>query len=358
MSQQSRALELCIRAAGVLVWAFAMCMLPGAAARAQQVGSGAQGSPASVDDTTAPSESVTNDSTVNVHLDAHLGATGSGTLSRQAMGTVQRRHARSKAHFVEGLAATKVGAWAQAVQAFTESVELVARPNTLFNLALAQAQLGQSAAAYMALQRYLELLRAHGPDAKREDAYADAEAFLEQLRTQVALLRLEVVPSGARVVLDGIQVESTITEPTKEQRGLAEPAEGALTERWVQAVTPGSHQIDVSAPGYQRLKRTLVASAGSGLTVRLRLEREVAARPELGALSAPVAPVAIPGPVRPVSTTRASSERVEHGPSLWTDPWLWTAGVGVAVAVGAIVLFSLDARDPAPEYMGTSGLSL
>jgi PEGA domain len=93
---------------------------------------------------------------------------------------------------------------------------------------------------------------------------------------QTASLRLEVTPASATLVLDG------------SGRGSADGFRGELS--------PGKHEIVITAPGYQRLRQSIRAAAGKPLTLSYRLSPIIAVRRPQPQESPPP----FPSPVRPV----------------------------------------------------------
>ncbi len=225
--------------------------------------------------------------------------------SAGASGTARRA-------FERGVTSLQLGRHGEALLAFQESYQLRPAPVVLYNLGLALRGLGRYRDAIDAFQRYLAAPE-QGADASRLTAIRD-----ETSQMQRSLIRLSVTvrPAGATVSIDGrpqtleqgllltdpgahvIEIaangfrqfrqertwragsESTLDvqlEPSSDGRLVVTPSvpdalirvDGAPagTGRADQPVLPGSHRIEVRAPGYEPFARTV--RVGSSATVRI-----------------------------------------------------------------------------------------
>lgn len=141
--------------------------------------------------------------------------------------------ARARTLFEQGFEAGQRGHWEEAADLFRRSREVLDRPSTMYNLALALSHTGESRAAVETLDEYFAAAR---PDDARME---DARTLRERLEPRIARLRLTVVPADANVEVDG----------------------RATSSREI-VLDPGPHTIVVAADGYARETVELVAASG------------------------------------------------------------------------------------------------
>ncbi|MGE0785129.1 MAG: PEGA domain-containing protein [Sandaracinaceae bacterium] len=178
----------------------------------------------------------------------------------------------ARALFDRGRELADLRRFSEAADAFTRSVALVDRSSARFNLAVCFYALNRYVEAEAELTRYL----AAADRASEGASYDDAERMLAHARSAIGELTIEVEPSDARVMVDGVAV--------------------ATGPRRSVAVNPGPHVVRVEAEGYAPQLATVVTSAGerSAHVAHLASTR----RPATLEVRAGEAPIAIDG--RPV----------------------------------------------------------
>jgi tetratricopeptide (TPR) repeat protein len=170
-----------------------------------------------------------------------------------ALGVPARADDASEARvwFERGIAASRSGDFAEAVEAFKHSSELAERPSVLQNLSVALEHLGRYREALDAVERALTLQAKTAPRER-----AKLESLRAELLGKVAELRFEVSPSEAVVELDGRLLEA------REAR-----------------CDPGEHQLRVSASGHQTATRVLTLAMGARRVERIMLDAQAATEP-------------------------------------------------------------------------------
>jgi hypothetical protein len=148
--------------------------------------------------------------------------------------------AAAEQSFRTGRRLLQEGKIAEACAAFDDSQRLDPALGTLLNLAECEAQLGHHARAYALFQEVLSWSRRTQQRA-RENVALDR---LAELKTKVALVVVDA-PSGARVLLDGLEVQIGSQLP----------------------VEPGQHEAVASLSG-RVLSKTFEVKAGDSFAVR------------------------------------------------------------------------------------------
>jgi len=145
--------------------------------------------------------------------------------------------------FREGLGAFDEGDHEAALRAFQRSFELRPVPSVLFNIAR----------TYEGLRRYPEAIRTYERYLREEVSVPPARRRLvrdemERLTRLIAPLEVTVSPPGARIRIDGEEVEA-----------------GSIP------LAPGEHLLEVSAPGHATERREIAAEAGRRLELQIEL---------------------------------------------------------------------------------------
>lgn len=253
--------------------------------------------------------------------------------------------------------------YAEAVEAFQQSLEHHARPSTRFNLALCLFALGRHVETVAALEAYI----AEAPP-EEADGVTEARRVMALAQGRLASLSVDVLPSTARVTVDGnevaepsaalrldpgvhvLRVEATDHAPqvvrleldagerrreivrlesTREPALLSvrvdRPASLFVDDRPVDSLElerlePGPHRVRIEAPG-ARWERELTLESGQHFELDLALPEE-------------------PPPPR----------------QWWQKPWPWLAA-GVAIAGGVLAAVLLSGRTGDPSG-GASGVVL
>ncbi|MEQ9077953.1 MAG: PEGA domain-containing protein [Sandaracinaceae bacterium] len=148
----------------------------------------------------------------------------------------------ARAHFDRGRGLAEQRRFSEAAEAFRQSLALVDRPTTAYNLALCYYALERYVEAIEALDRYRE----QADIATEGEAYVEAQRMLAHAQRAVAEVHVDVIPADASVMLDGHALEGS----------------GARTAR----VNPGSHVIRVEADGHA--PQLIEVEAEPGVTLR------------------------------------------------------------------------------------------
>lgn len=136
-----------------------------------------------------------------------------------------------------------------AIAEFEAAYDAEAKASPLINIALSQKALFRYPAAIATLEKAL----AEHDDTMTDKDKAAARAAIEEMKSLLAHVRLEVSPPHAEVRLDGVPVNRSESADT-------------LT------VGPGTHEIQVSADGYGSETRSVtVASGDRDVVVRVHL---------------------------------------------------------------------------------------
>ncbi|MBI2894895.1 MAG: PEGA domain-containing protein [Deltaproteobacteria bacterium] len=248
-------------------------------------------------------------------------------LLASAVSSEVRADARSDAleRFREGSRLFAAHDYAGARAAFEEAHRILPNARVLGNIATCLAAEGRPADAVTAFRRFLHDGGSEVPAAARREA----ERQIRSLGASVGDLLLAVDPAGAEVLIDG------------------NPA-GTIPVPWPIAVQPGSRLIEIRAPGYLPISRTVEVVAGREHSLSAVLQ-PVPAEP------APPPSAPLPGPavetaeVSPPAPTTSPPSRVPppraplgRGPLLWTGVAA-TGALAVAAAVtGLLALARLD----------------
>jgi hypothetical protein len=163
----------------------------------------------------------------------------------------------------------------EAASSFEASYARTQDPRTLLQLGAAHTQLGQPQAALKALQSYVD-----HPSPERDQASIDsAKQAIAELRTGNGHIGLHLVPTHAKVTVDGQEVDVS---------------GGELL------VTPGKHVLAARADGYQPYSQSLDVPAGQ-FTLEIQLER-------IDTSSLAAAKLATPAPQPPAPADDATDE--------------------------------------------------
>lgn len=215
----------------------------------------------------------------------------------------------ARERFLRGQVAYDQGDYEVALTEWQAAYELDAQPLIQFNIAQAAERLGRLVEAAAALDLYLSSALPTDPN------QANARARRSALRERLAQtgVRLTGGPSRASIAIDGTDWGLT-------------PRPDAI------ALEPGSHQIVVSADGYENFRSTVVVPAGQTVEVGI----EMAARESD---VAPPEPIQVPPSEEPTGPGAA--------------PWI-VAGAGVVLVATAGVLggIALGKANDAPGSEG------
>jgi hypothetical protein len=236
--------------------------------------------------------------------------------------------AEARALFQEGVALAEADRWAEALDAFRRSNDLVARPSTSYNIANALYRLDRPVDALAELDEHDRM-----PEVlTNPNAQARSGELRTLVGTAIAEIELSVSPASAKVFIDGW--------PTS--------LDGA---RRTLRLNPGSHFVQVTRDGYHPQRQEVRVRRGGRQSLRIALE--------------PIEPAAVteaPNPL-PAASVGISQVTPASDPTSTADdrkpfvkrPGFWVLiGVVSAAAIGAGVAVAVTRRDDAPAC-GTTG---
>jgi hypothetical protein len=137
----------------------------------------------------------------------------------------------------------------EAVERFRAAWDLYKDPGILCDLGTIEHEMGRARDAALNLSKCLRLLKPED----RQVIGKKAERLLKDVRARVGVITVEANVPDAEVAVDGT-IAGTLP--------LADPI----------FVDPGSHGVEVRAPGYEADSRLALMHAGSSLLLRMRLE--------------------------------------------------------------------------------------
>lgn len=173
-------------------------------------------------------------------LAVHALVAGGDAQAQQAAASVQQQ---SDALFDEAMRLARERKYEAALEMFRKSYELVARPEALFDIALAEINLGRNAAAFRHLGTYLTRFGGEISPQQR----ARAEGRRADLRTKLGRVEIVVSVPGASVTVDGVSLEET----------------GERRQVWLD---PGRREIRAEAPGRLPAAQTIEVKKGDNLS--------------------------------------------------------------------------------------------
>lgn len=228
------------------------------------------------------------------------------TCTRGASADEADARTRSRALFVEGVAALEGARARDALPLFEQAYRLFPHYSTLYNIGVCQRSLGQHAAAATSFARYLD----EGGMEIPTDERARVAELLAAEEERVATLTLDVVPNG-NLVIDG----------------------SAATPRKPVHLEPGTHVLEASKPGFVSQRVPLSTAAGTRSSLTIALEPIPAtARPEVKAVP--------PSP---------PSEPKRFGLPFWAAAGVSGLGFATFAAFGGLALGEHDRYEGAPD---------
>lgn len=213
-----------------------------------------------------------------------------GALAAPAQGRTGSDEQRAREVERTARRAASEGRKEEAVERYRAAWALFKDPWFQCNLGGLEAEMGRARDAAQSLSTCLRLLKPEDKQVIGEKA----ERILNDVRGRVGALRVEANVPDAEIVVDGkVAGKFPLPDPI--------------------FLDPGSHAVEVKAPGYQSDVRVAMLNAGTSMLIRMRLEPmrvEVAPPPPERALSEPAKeakpPIPAPVPVAPVVSTKAS----------------------------------------------------
>jgi hypothetical protein len=212
---------------------------------------------------------------------------------------VDRNADTARAYFEAGVAAMTREDWAEAVNAFENSLRLRRTASVSLNLGIARHRLGRLLEARAALNDF----RDNATPEQHAQHDAEVGRLVAEIGRRVGRVRItELRPTVSTLTLDG------------------QPA--VLNEAREVTVNPGEHRLRAEADGFVTREQTVAVAEGATESV--------------GMVLVPVAAVVVTPPARPAPTPVATSEPI------YTRWWFWTA-IGV-VAVGGTAAILVGTR--------------
>lgn len=180
---------------------------------------------------------------------------GSDTASpAQKGGTSVEERARSA--FDAGVQALGAQQWAKAEAHFRQSLALIRRPSTLYDLAVALYMQHRPRECISVLDELLSQTQA-ASDTRYQ---SQASRLRERARAELSTLRFVVTPPSAEVRIDGELVTGNGAEHSLD-------------------VDPGRHEVEVLAPGYVTRRLVFVTQEKTDLERAVSLKLALPARP-------------------------------------------------------------------------------
>ena len=183
--------------------------------------------------------------------------------------------ARAKEYFRAGAQAYAVGEFETAVQAFEQAYALAPRPAVLFSIAQAERRQYFLDKKREHLERAIEMYRRYLVDDPHASRKVDAVQALSELEPLLQAAQPQDQPAT--------QEERRVALPTRLMISSATPGARIVLDKGppsdspvVGEVTPGEHEVFVSAPGFVPHKRRLLAVKGALVTLDVALEERPA----------------------------------------------------------------------------------
>jgi hypothetical protein len=253
-----------------------------------------------------------------------LAALSAATLETGAARAEPDAYAQARTLFEQGIELANADRWAEALEAFRRSSELVARPSTSYNVANAYYRLDRPVDALAELDAHDRMREVSGDAA----AQARSRKLRALVRAAVAEVLVSIEPRSASLFVNGW------------------PTNLDGTSRLVQ-LNPGTHFLQVIQNGYHPQRHELRLERGARESLSVELEPiEGAAALETTAQSVTPVPVA--------ASTGAGQPQDDRKPFV-KRPGFWVLiGVIGAAAIGAGVAIAVTRKDDSPAC-GTTG---
>ena len=175
--------------------------------------------------------------------------------------------------FVEGKAAFDQGKYEEALTAYRGAWKLSQTFDVAANLGQTEVELGH----YVDAAEHLSFAIAHLPPSVAADLRKELGELYAQARGEVTVLRLQVSPEGARVLVDGEPVGTAPLAP----------------ELFVE---PGPHVIEVRMADHESARQHIETRAGEQHEVELALAPSIQSAESPPAVVEDAGPAPVPGP--------------------------------------------------------------
>jgi len=166
-------------------------------------------------------------------------AAGAAEEKEESASDPAQTTAEAIAFFHKGIAAFAKENYPDALLFFTQSYELNANPNVLYNIGMCQRALFEYAASVETLRKYLLMKGGSVPSAEKKEI----KKIIYEMQESLATLEISVSASGAAVRIDGEEVGQS-------------PLFDAFT------LDPGGHEIVVKKDGYETFRKELILKTG------------------------------------------------------------------------------------------------
>lgn len=238
-------------------------------------------------------------------------------LALPAMAGVNQEAAE---HFARGVQLVESGQTQAGLAEFLKAYQLSPRYSVLYNIGLAQAELGWAAQAEQTLTQYLQAGGVSIPQARREQL----QKQLLELADRIGELEIHVDVPEARVELDGTDLDSA---------RLAVPMR----------IDAGEHTIKANGPGYEPAQQqvTIVARQRAVLTMNLQRTTQPGTLTSEARQPWPVEPGASPSPVSQGRTASGATPTQSRNTVPFDEHSSGTSGNvqrGIGVATGIVGL--------------------
>ncbi len=218
----------------------------------------------------------------------------------------------AREHFKRGAAEYQQGDYSAAIAEWLRAYELDPRPRLQYNLSQAYERLGQLEKAVQALQAYIK-----GTPAD-DVQMGTARVRLAALRERLGKTAIKIVggEEGATILIDGEDW-------------------GRTPRRDPIRVSPGTHEVEVTKPGYTAFRSSAVVAGGQQIELQVKMEPAEGADETSEAISSDEAIA---------QATGDGDEAI--GETIW--PWVLIGGGGAAVLGGSVLgLSALGKADDA-----------
>lgn len=286
--------------------------------------------------------------------------------------------------FVRGTTLVRSAQWAEALDAFEQSVALRPHPITTYNIGACERALGRYTVARDRLQRALDA----DPESGKlpESLRVEAKAYLSEIERLLVRVDLIVEPADASVTVDGRPLAAGTSEDGPVVvAGVLPPGRGSALfgGRGSAVLDPGTHLITLSRKGYSDQVITRTFKPGTRQGVMLNMDRlparvqvssnQARSRVRIDSFDVGYAPVNVerptgtyevvvekPGFVSYESTIRVNpGEAADIEASLSPTPltqkwWFWTAA-GVLVSAAVVGTYYATRSEPTPERPAIDG---
>jgi hypothetical protein len=154
--------------------------------------------------------------------------------------------------YLRGLGLVKEAQWGEALAVFEQSRKLRPHALTTYNVGACERALGRYTRAHA---RLTEALREDAGSGQLPPSIVDeARGFIAEIERLLVRLKVEVIPAGAGIAVDGrpVQEQKTAEGRTQYVAGVAAPGPGlpARAGRFELVADPGAHLFTLSRKGY------------------------------------------------------------------------------------------------------------